>query len=80
MQQSSNVGETPASDKCENTHTDNSAATPFHHSVVAPEVWNGSEQELLSTPEIQERLIDTSTGGDNTPLLFLEDDKARKRK
>ncbi|MBW4640773.1 MAG: hypothetical protein KME05_21615 [Gloeocapsa sp. UFS-A4-WI-NPMV-4B04] len=62
--------------KCENTHTDNSKATPLHHSVVAPEVWNGSEQELLPTPEIQEKLIDTSTAGDDTPLMSLEDDKA----
>jgi hypothetical protein len=67
LQQSSNVDQTPAPDKCGNTHTDNSEATPVHHNLVAPEVCNGCDQKPSPMPEIQERLIDISTGGDDTP-------------
>jgi hypothetical protein len=76
LQQPSNVAETPAPDKCGNTHTDNSATTPLHHSVAVPAFQNSGDQQVLPTPEIQEMLIDTSTGSHDTRFPSLEDDKA----
>lgn len=78
-QPASFVGETPAPDFGGNSHTHTSMAPPGNSSVAAPAFQNPGDQKLLPTPEIQERLIDISTGDPcDTRLLSPEDDKAHR--
>lgn len=80
LKQPASLGcETPAQDFGGNRHTYNSVAPPGNSSVAAPAFQNPGDEQLLPTPEIQQRLIDISTGDPcNTRLLSPEDDKAHR--
>ena len=79
LQPPSFVGETLAPDFGGNRHTYNSVVPPGNSSVAAPAFQNPGDQQLLPTPEIQQRLIDISTGAPcDTRLLSAEGDKAHR--
>lgn len=80
LKQPASLGcETPAQDFGGNRHTYNSVAPSRNSSVAAPAFQNPGDQQLLPTPEIQQRLIDISTGDPcDTRLLSPEGDKVHR--